>query len=677
MKNRLLLIAAAILLVPSTGAIAAENTDVSGSLDIGIRAVDDQDDSAKYLEYRDIDDGLFGSIFLNYYLGSYYFNVEGMNIGLDDQSYLLKGGSYGVFDYSIFYDEIPHNLSFNAMTFYSGLGANMLTLNGNPDDVSTWGNFDYTVDRKKYGADVGFSLNSPLFFNVGVSKEERDGLKPLGTGGFGGQVEMPEPVDYETDNLTLAGGFRSTEITFKVSGMLSSFDNENKYLSWTNPFNNSSELNTLPPDNDYGKIGAKLSWRNLPMMSTLLVNSSYSNISNDFSINDLNMAAPSGLNSLTFDGDVSYTTLYASFVSRPTEQFDTRAFYSFLDKENDSTVILYNGGGNDTDIFDYSKHNAGLEGTYRLGMDTKLSGGYEFKDVDRRNRDDAETTTDHLLFIKAKNTSLDLMTAKVEYTVLDREADAVVDPTLTPNDAAYISRFIQRFDATSKLKNELKLTLEFYPADTVDLGFDYSYVNNDYDDVTLGRTEDTGHEFYFDVMWRSTDVFSMNGFAGYEMYEADSTHFNHRAGFQGQTADPTVEDGNPDSYLWDQTLDDDFWTLGIMGKLALMQNRLMLSLACQYQKSDGETDFTSQGTSALEDIDQAEDYDITTIEAKATYNVTDALAMVLGYTYEEVEYEDLQYLGYEYQPSGSYLSGAYADHDYETHVGYLAVKYTF
>ncbi len=57
--------------------------------------MDGQDNSAKYQEYRDLDDGLFGNLNLNYFKGSYYFGVDGKNIGLDDQSYLFKGGSYG------------------------------------------------------------------------------------------------------------------------------------------------------------------------------------------------------------------------------------------------------------------------------------------------------------------------------------------------------------------------------------------------------------------------------------------------------------------------------------------------------------------------------------------------------------------------------------------------------
>lgn len=678
MKNRTFLLAAAVLFVlPSTQALADNNGDVDGFVELGIRGVDDQDDSAKFQEYRDLDDGVFGRIYLKYYKDSYHFGVKGKNIGQDDQYYSLYGGEYGQFDYKFFYDEIPHNLSFDAKTFFSGVGNNTLTVQGvDPSNEAAWQNFDYSVDRKNYGGKINISLGSPFFVKVGMDRQEKDGLKPLGSGSFSGQVEMPEPVDYTTNNFFLAGGYRSSDIQFKVSGMLSSFDNDNEYLQWSNPFTGGTEVNPLTPDNDYGKISANLTWRKLPLMSALLINGSYSNLSNDISIGELNLSAPVGLNHMSFDGDVSYTRVAASFTSRPMENLDTRLYYDYLDKENDSTIIEYADGGNDVHLFDYTKHNAGLDINYNLAARTTLGAGYEYEYVDRRNRPDVESNTDNQLYVSVKNTSLEFLTAKVKYTFLDRDADEDFDLTgISPFDDEYIHQFVQRFDHTTKQKNELKVVFELYPSDTLDFGLEYNYVTNDYDEVVLGRTEDTGHEFYVDFMWRAAQMLSVNGFAGYEKYEADSNHYNFRAGFQGQTADPTVDDGNPDSFRWRQFLDDDFWTFGLMGQMPLMKDRMKLSLSWQYQTSDGSTDFSTQGTTPLVPINEAEDYDITTVEAKVLYALSEAIDLTLGYIYEKSDYDDLQYLGYEYQPNGSYLSGAYSDHDYEAHIGYFTVRY--
>lgn len=214
--------------------------------------------------------------------------------------------------------------------------------------------------------------------------------------------------------------------------------------------------------------------------------------------------------------------------------------------------------------------------------------------------------------------------------------------------------------------------------EALDLGVSYTFANNDYDDVVLGRTEDTGHEFYTDFMWRILRTISLRGFAGYENYEADSNHYNYRTAFgtPPQAADPTFEDGNPDSFLWNQVVEEDFWTVGLATDIALLRDRLNLTFAIQYQESDGETNFDSQGP-ALEDIDEHEDYYITTFEAKANYIFNDAWKFKVGYVYEKGEYDDLQYLGYEYTPGGTRLSGAYSDHDYDAHLGYMTVVYSF
>ena len=51
MKNRSFLLAAAALFVlPSTYAIADNSGDVDGFVELGVRGVDDQDDSAKFQE---------------------------------------------------------------------------------------------------------------------------------------------------------------------------------------------------------------------------------------------------------------------------------------------------------------------------------------------------------------------------------------------------------------------------------------------------------------------------------------------------------------------------------------------------------------------------------------------------------------------------------------------------
>ncbi|MCB2183273.1 MAG: MtrB/PioB family outer membrane beta-barrel protein [Desulfobulbaceae bacterium] len=660
-------------------AFAAEDEEakVRGSIEAGYRVVDDQDNNrAHFIEFKDRDDDFFTSFDLSVQKGSYYLDFMGNELGLNDQSYLLKGTNYGKFSYEFFYEETPHNMSFDAKAPYTGIGSQDLDIdNSTIGSVADWSSFDYSVDRKEFGAQVEISMDTPFYVNVGVQRRQQDGIKPLGGGSFWLNMEMPEPVDYTTDDITFQGGYRNKNLHASVQGYWSTFDNTNKYL--TQP--NTGESQTLPPDNDYRKLSANLSWRGLPYQSMLAVRTSYSKIESHFSVDDLNLTAPAALNTDTFDGDVTYTQGSIALSSRPIADLDTKIYFNFLDKENDSSVIRYQDVrgldvSNADQIFDYEKNNAGLDVGYDLARHTKLAAGYEYLDVDRRNRDDAEANTDHSLFFQIKNTSLDFLTAKLRYKRLERNSDfdnksaGVNDPT----DEDYIKRYIRRYDATDKSMDEIKLSLEIYPMDQLDFGFEYAYKINDYDETNLGLTEDKHHEFYADFVWRAAKKVTLSGFAGYEMTEADSSHRQFGAGDSASIdAVPTST-----SFNWSNERDDDFITYGLAINLPDIIEKVSLNISWQYQESDGEINFSSQdGT--LEDINQSDDYDKQELEIKAIYALRQDTDITLGYLYEKYDYDDLQYDDYEYSQTGSYLTGAYYEQSYEANVGYLMVAYRF
>ncbi len=678
MKNQSLLFAtAAMLILPSGNSVfAADEAPFSGSIEVGGRIGDGEDEGAKAQEYQDLSDGVIGNVNLNYDTDDYFLGFEGTNIGMDDQYYQLKGRSYGKFKYSLFYDELPHNLSFDAYSFYSGVGSGFLYIDdANPKNQDTWKKFDYDIKRKNYGGNFGLTLASPYFFNVEVDRVEQGGLKPLGSGSFSGMVEMPEPVDYVTNNLNVIGGYRSDDLSIKVSGLYSTFDNSNNYLAWQNPFLGITEYNSLAPDNDYARLGLDLTWRKLPWNSTLVLTGSYTSLTGSFSQDQVGAEMPAGLNETTFDGDVSTTNFSATYASHPADMLDTRVFYKYDDRNNDSTVIEYNGEGNDEFLIDYSKQMLGFDAKYRFSSETSLDGGYTFANIDRTNRDDGTNSKDNRIFFKLKNTSIENVTAKLEYTYLNRDTDEDFDLTgLTPYDADYIRPFVSRYDVASKSMNAIKLALEYYPLERLGLGVSYRYVDNDYDDVTLGRTSDKGHELYGDVTWQASKLLTLSGFVGYEKYQADSNHYNFSP---GQIADPTIDDGNSSSYRWTQGINQDFWSVGLTALMPLIKDRLMLSLSWNYQNSDGNSDFTTEGPNELQPINKYEDYYINTIEAKAQYAMTETMDLTVGYIYEKSIYEDQQYLDYEYILGGTYLSGAYSDYNYEANIGYVTVKYKF
>jgi len=668
----------------------ANDVEIHGSLEAGVQIVDvNSNNSAKFQEYRDLDDDFIGMFRLDVLKDDYFLKLDGKHLIQDDKEYDLSGGKYGKFKYNFYYNEMPHNYSFDALSFYNGLGTNHLVLPAGTafqTSTDTWNVFDYTVQHKKYGGEIEASLGTPFFFSVGVERREQDGTRPFSARRFPNfaVVEFPLPVSYTTDNLNMKTGYLGENISISISGFISSFENDNKFLTYET-FDNVDRNVVLDPDNTFSKVATDFSWRGLPLHSTLALSGSYANLSNDYSADEININATTmdefaSLNQTTFDGDIDYYNFSTALVSNPLAKFDTKLYYRFQKKYNNSNRITYKDdpadaaptrGDNAKELLSYEHNTAGIELGYRLPMRTKIDAGYEFDYMDRSTAvpaftdgpvyryDNPESTTNNTFFVKLKNSSLDWLTGKIKYKYLKRDSDytGVYDPY------GDIDSII-RFDGANKNMNEVKVGLEFYPIDRLDFGVDYTYQKNDYDDNRETRTDDVRNSVYFDVAWHAFRKATISAFVGFESTDTDA---NRITSLQADT-------------VYAQRVDDNFWTYGIGLNLPDIIYKLSLDLSWQYQKSDGSVNYDNSITNtSLVNIDDSDDYVKKTLEAKAIYEFDPKLLMTLGYLYETYEYNDLAFANYQniVLPNGDYYTGVFFDQDYTANVGYLTLTYKF
>jgi hypothetical protein len=302
-----------------------------------------------------------------------------------------------------------------------------------------------------------------------------------------------------------------------------------------------------------------------------------------------------------------------------------------------------------------------------------VDAGYEYENIDRSTRapafidapqifyryDNPASTTNDTFFIKLKNSSLDWLTAKLKYKHLERDSNftGVYDP--------YNNLGVIRFDAANKSMDEVKLGFELYPIDRLDIGLDFTYQSNDYDNNRETRTDDERKNVYLDMAWRAYKKMTLSAFVGYEVTETDANRI-----------DRLEVDLAPD---YAQTVDDDFWTYGIALNVPDIINKLSLNFSWQYQKSDGSVKFDNSLTgTSLVNIDESDDYTKKTFEAKATYEFDPRFLMTVGYLFEEYEYSDLAYANYQFiVDENDYYSGAYFDQNYSANVGYVTLTYKF
>uniref|UniRef100_A0A831U2G5 MtrB/PioB family decaheme-associated outer membrane protein n=1 Tax=Geobacter metallireducens TaxID=28232 RepID=A0A831U2G5_GEOME len=670
-------------------AASAFGSDFSGTIGIGGIGAEIRGDEAKFNEYRDINSGVTGNFAIDFARKGYYLEMMGENFGVntdagdsyDTQKYSINGGRFGSFKYNLFYDELPHNFTFGAKTLFSGVGSPALVAPvASNAAVATalaayTNTFDYSLDRKKYGAGLEVSLNTPFFLSARFERSEVDGLYPLGSynSTYGNAKELPAPIDYATNNLYLESGYRSKDLIFTLDGTVSNFTNRYEYFTYD--FTNGSPVNVYQaPDSTYYKIGGSLTYR-MPFWSTVLMaRATHSESSNEIDLFE-------GI-SKKFEGEITYTTASVNLTSNPLKNLDTRLFVNYLDKQNDSTGEFAYGtiSGNPaiTEKFRYDKLNAGFDASYKLPGNTKLSGGYEYLKTARNIRTDAANTIDNIVFVQAKNNLLDWLTAKVRYQYLDRTSnylDGELYGAATGDEL--ILAYWRPADTADKRQHVVKVGVDMDPIHNLTFGLEYAFKTNDYDKTILGVTKDDRHQLYLDAMY-AVSVFKFNPFFDFELVNVDSDHRRFNPG----NADPAgLNDAN--NYNWTSKREDVNFAFGLNTDVDIIKDKLTGFLGYRYEKANGSEDFSSSVdpttlSPALVSNSELDDYTKQTLTAKLGYRFTKNLKMDLTYLYENLDYSDDHYTGYTYVPaSGTHFTGAYNDSNYEAHAGWVRLSYNF
>jgi len=682
------------------GTAFGEEGKLSGDISVTGVIREGKDSSAKFNEYRDIRDGIYGSINLKYDTPKQYVSFESKDIAYDTQSYAIEGGWWDIFRLRLYYDEMPHNFTYNARSLYSGVGTNYLTYAGATPVTNSlgWNTFDYTIRRKNMGGGLKFDYLNPFYLDVNVDQQRKSGVYPLaaaGTtpGGIG--IELPTNIDYTTNNIKLDVGYSTKPLFLSVNYLYSRFENGESFQNFRNPAtaNTAAAMDTLylPPENDYHKFGFKGGVA-LPFNSKFSVDLSSARarssvtLSNMYVSNVTAAASNIGIRGLTgvalsnpyFNGNVSTDQLNLALTSNPKPFLNAKIFYKYYNKDNKSDVITTIDGANTyhNHLFDYRKNIYGAEVGVKLPAQFRVTAAYSFTKTERA-REDFPKNRDNLIDLGLKWSGLKFMNAKVGYEYLDRAAEfhSLMDPV------ANLEPWVRRFDAAGQTRNTYKASVEFFPLDTLSLNIGYKYKHSDYKDTILGLTDTKAHEANADIDWQIHKRLRLFGYFDFEQRTLDQ--------FQRQTTvnnDPALPP-TATSFNWTSEAKENSYGYGIGADISIITDKLTLSLVHNSIKSDGTIDYTyllgalplpaGQNQDTI-DLSSWDNYRLNNYVAKATYQVTKMLAVSATYAFEDFSYEDSQYSNYLYVPGTTgYMTGAYGDQSYRTHVVFLSVNVKF
>jgi MtrB/PioB family decaheme-associated outer membrane protein len=670
MNARKILLIISMMFFPAFPVLAADGS-FEGGLNVTGEWSNQSGDKAKYNEYRDIrKQGLYSGFLLKYDSDAFFLQGQASDIGYDTQHYRLDGGAYGKFKLYMDYNEIPHNFTYDARTFYNGVGSNNLTYTVAPTaDTSSWTRFDYAIKRKT--SEGGFSVHmlKPFYFNVSASREERTGTMPTSASN---PVELPQPVDYRTDTVKAEVGYVKKPFFAALIAESSIFNNANHVLYFTNPtYGNGSDALNLAPDNQYYKIAFKGS-ANLPLNSKLNVNFGRSRTTSEADLLNSYLGTGGAITSVALSSALFHGLVYTNnadvvLTSNPLSFLNTKIYYKYYGRINRSDQITQTAGATTftNELFNYEKNSYGIDLGFKLPAHFYLRTAYAYLQT-HRTRGDLPETRDNLYSADLRWNGLDFITAKVGYEHLQRGADHGVATMVVASAQATentIGPFLSRFDAAAQYRDTVKAILDIYPTDNLNINLGYKYKKIDYMNTYLGLRNVTAHQGNVDVGYIIGRIAKLNAYADYES--------NRSYQFSRNT--------------WDVRIKDNSYAYGANVEFFIVPTKLTLVLQYDNVNSNGFLDFTYL-TAALPagrtnqniDIGAWDDYTLRSIMAKVVYTPVKSLTMAAGYAYQSYSYDDAAWNGYSYVPvAGNYLTGAYANPSYHANMVFMSANYRF
>jgi len=736
-----ILIAGLFLAAPAAAQNLGAQWVQQGSVTLGGIWTDlDGQDTAKAEQYRDLRDGVISNIDLRARSGTgLWLDLFGENFGRDDMYVGLRGGQYDAWKFRLYTDWLPQHRAFAARTPFGGSGTNQLRATFPRPNPATWETADISYQRKDTGGFFEWQQNSPWYFRVDANQVESEGTKigssSNGTSPGNGFVDLAIPVDYRTTNVSVEGGYSTTKYQFAVSYTLSEFDNANETVTWNNPFwANGIDSSYLAPDNDYQRLALSGSVRQLPMNSTLAARATWDRLESNVNLatSALNGTGASAIGATnpnvgTFNGDVENTTFSVSLASAPMKGVDTRVWYNYADRDDQSTHVEYNpvsglacgtvvvGGVSrpgpcDNELYSYTKWNVGFDAFWRFSQGQRVGGGIEYQDVDQE-RPDYDEVQNTKFFVEYRNTMLPNLTGRIKYTYLDRDSNFLLsEEGANTNDVLYMERYIGRYDAQPLERHELKLTGDWSPMPLMDVSVEALWKENKYKrsgqsieyaaaslppyDEFLGRTKDKRWEIYGSLSYGDPSKVRATLFGDYEKVKYDSYHRNIGAGScpttsGGVTATNCFDPGTPQNsiaYNWSARNEDENWAFGLGVDWPAMAN-LLVKASYLYVKTDGSADIQSQNNFGNPlPITAYDDTKTQSFNVKGIYTYDKHWQFTLGYAYEKYTYSDDQYNGFQYTipfpgntttTSQSYFNGFSAFTNYKANIVYLLGTYRF
>lgn len=674
--------------------------------------------SAKVNEYRDLSSGFRVTLLsLTGLTGDNdrKFDFQVVNGGKADAFYGMSYDVAGRWRMLLTYDNIPHNFGNGGHILYTqtrpGVWEIPDPVQQNLQDFAVANrpqlNFDllngalapylaaaHEVDlglqRRRTRALIQLGSAGGSTWNLEYKHENRTGNRPFGSSfGFSNVTELPETIDYNTDDAILSGNWRFQKGIVTAGYQYSSFKNDVSTMIWDNPWRASDATDgsaysapgsgsvagssrgifDLAPDNRAGTLFANGRF-DLTTSSWLQAALNYVKYKQDddllpYTVN----TSVNPANGAPFDASNPANQPYGSArrestLTRVTLDYGNRfgdgwqadVRYNYQDYSDDSSRFEFPGYvrfdavweevARITVPYSWTHETASADLSKDFGRIGTV--GFEVRqDVwDRTYRETNKTTENIAALSWDGRFGKSLLRAKYEHGSRDFNGTYNTDAaeaTYVESETSNNQPTLRRFDQASRKSDTWRISCDTPFAQTWDINLHANGAKYDYDESEFGLNKDDTLRYGFELSFDAGAGGSFFVFGDRTDRDVDQA---------ARQSGATVSTNPADSWFAKFNEINDTWGVGWNKD----HKRWHTKLLGQWERSDGKADLSSPpgGSPDLAvGFGNYEDYEIKTAQATADYDLTRDLSFGV-----RVLYEDYTINSFILQGVTNYLPGA-------------------
>ncbi len=509
---------------------------LTGEADLGAQKLEGNRNSPNFRTYRVIEEGFVAN---RLRLGietkdqRWFSEFQGLDIGKDDQNYQIRMGQYGRYRLDLEWDETPHlygegRTAFlrsegGALNFPTALAAAVQAAPAASKPVllrqiNGSAPFDLKTRNDALRTAFSWALTPEWDIRLGYDHTRRAGTRPMGAGfgSPGGQiVEIPEPIEWQTDQLSFTTGYSTPVWQVQGGYSLSIFGNDIKTVTFGNPlfatptvagFNSNVGRIVLAPDNQSHNLSLA-GGVNLPMATRLSAKVAYTINKQDdtffsHTVNPLLAGDPRlRLYSPSLRGDVRNLLVNASGVTRPIQDVTVTGTYRFFGYYNFTLPQTFpahevrdTGAVVSETLFaiphDYQKQNGDLDASWRVLWPLTLRAGVGWERWDRADSRETGRTDEYSLKTGLSYKPLSWLDIRAKYVRSWKRIDfyntyahiahTQLDETLGASSLSGQDPNLRKYDEAARDRHRAELSFRLMPLENLDVGLTGSYSRDDY-----------------------------------------------------------------------------------------------------------------------------------------------------------------------------------------------------